>query len=180
MDSELQTCPNPEITSEDWRRTPSSVQQMILHLMQRLASLEQEVSTLRAENGGAAAIRAAEQDSKHLIDGVAVSEPNVNPKPSNAFSIVQGSQSPVTNHSKSLYDYTTQVNLFQPCANLTASNASAPFNIVSDTFEGNRCQSLKDKGLLTAAILADVPAISQTPANDARITFVNGVVQIPE
>jgi hydroxybutyrate-dimer hydrolase len=79
-------------------------------------------------NGGAAAIRAAERDSKHLIDGVAVSEPNVNPKPSNAFSIVQGSRSPVTNHSKSLYDYTTQVNLFQPCANLAASNASAPLN----------------------------------------------------
>jgi hypothetical protein len=31
MDSEPQTCPNPEITPEDWRRTPSSVQQMILH-----------------------------------------------------------------------------------------------------------------------------------------------------
>jgi hypothetical protein len=38
MDPEAQTCPNPEITPEDWRRTPSSGQQMILHLMQRLAS----------------------------------------------------------------------------------------------------------------------------------------------
>jgi transposase len=50
MDSELPTCPNSEIAPEDWQRTPPSVQQMILHLMQRLASLEQEVSTLRAEN----------------------------------------------------------------------------------------------------------------------------------
>jgi transposase len=50
MDSELQTCPNPEVAPEGWWRTPSSVQQMILHLMQRLASLEQEVGTLRAEN----------------------------------------------------------------------------------------------------------------------------------
>src|SRR5919109_1478525 len=44
MDSEPQTCPNPEITPGDWRRTPSSVQQMILHLMQHLASLEHKKS----------------------------------------------------------------------------------------------------------------------------------------
>ncbi len=50
MDSELQTCPKPEVAPEEWWRTPSSIQQMILHLMQRLASLEQEVGTLRAEN----------------------------------------------------------------------------------------------------------------------------------
>ncbi len=50
MDAELQTYPDFEIVPEDWQRTPPSVQQMILRLMQRLASLEQEVSTLRAEN----------------------------------------------------------------------------------------------------------------------------------
>jgi hydroxybutyrate-dimer hydrolase len=128
-------------------------------------------------NGGAAAIRAAERDSKHLIDGVAVSEPNVNPKPSNAFSIIQGSRSPVTNHSKSLYDYATQVNLFQPCANLTASNASAPLNLVSDTFEGNRCQSLKDKGLLTAATPADQANEAQAIINSFGILTEQNIVQ---
>ena len=50
MDAELQTYPDFEIVPEDWQRTPPSVQQMILRLMQRLASLEQEVSALRAEN----------------------------------------------------------------------------------------------------------------------------------
>src|SRR5918997_465207 len=50
MDAELQTYPDFEIVPEDWKRTPPSVQQMILRLMQRLASLEQEVSTLRAED----------------------------------------------------------------------------------------------------------------------------------
>ena len=50
MDAELQTYPDFEIVPEDWQRTPPSVQQMSLRLMQRLASLEQEVSTLRAEN----------------------------------------------------------------------------------------------------------------------------------
>ncbi len=50
MDAELQTYPDFEIVPEDWQRTPPSVQQMSLRLMQRLASLEQEVSALRAEN----------------------------------------------------------------------------------------------------------------------------------
>jgi hypothetical protein len=116
----------------------------------------------------------AEQDSKHLLDGVAVSEPNVNPKSSNAFSIAQGSQSPVTNHSKSLYDYTTQVNLFQPCANLAASNASAPLNLVSDTFEGNRCQS---QGLLTAATRADQANEAQAIINSFGILTGQNIVQ---
>jgi hypothetical protein len=50
MDSELLTCPNPEIAPEDWQRTLSSVQQTILQMVQCLAALEQEVNTLRAEN----------------------------------------------------------------------------------------------------------------------------------
>src|SRR4029453_5405620 len=50
MDSELLTSPYPEIAPEDCKRPPSSVQPIMLHLMQRLAWLEQAVSTLRAEN----------------------------------------------------------------------------------------------------------------------------------
>jgi hypothetical protein len=44
MDSELPRCPNPEIAPEEWQHTPSSVQQMILQMAQRLAALEREVS----------------------------------------------------------------------------------------------------------------------------------------
>jgi hypothetical protein len=50
MNSEQLAYPNPEIVPEDWQRTPPSVQQLILHLLERLATLEQEVSGLRAED----------------------------------------------------------------------------------------------------------------------------------
>lgn len=50
MNSALLTSFKPEITAEDWQRTPPSVQQVILHLLERVVALEQEVSTLRAVN----------------------------------------------------------------------------------------------------------------------------------
>jgi hypothetical protein len=50
MDAERMTSPDPAITPEEWQRTPPSVRQMMVQLIQRLASLEQEVSRLRAEN----------------------------------------------------------------------------------------------------------------------------------
>src|ERR1700730_16460408 len=45
-------------------------------------------------NGGGASARAVEQDEDHLIDGLAVGEPNVNPKFSSKFTIVQGEGTP--------------------------------------------------------------------------------------
>ena len=45
-------------------------------------------------NGGGSSVRAAEMDRKGLIDGVAVSEPNVNPRPA-GFAIVQGAGAPL-------------------------------------------------------------------------------------
>src|SRR5262249_59670302 len=40
-------------------------------------------------NGGGASVRAVEQDKDGLIDGLAVAEPNVNPRVSHRFTIVQ-------------------------------------------------------------------------------------------
>lgn len=57
-------------------------------------------------NGGGASVRAAEQDKKGLIDGVAVSEPNVNPAAGSSFTIRQGNGPVVTEHSRDLLDYT--------------------------------------------------------------------------
>ena len=48
MEPALLTSSKPEIASEDWQRTPPSVQQVILCLLERVAALEQEVSSLRA------------------------------------------------------------------------------------------------------------------------------------
>lgn len=121
-----------------------------------------------ASNGGGASLRAAEIDSNGLIDGVAVSEPNVNPQPGAEFGIVQGAGAPFFAHSKDLLDYTTLVNLYQPCASL-AQGTAAPFNLSASP---NRCQSLADKGLLKSATLTE-------QANEAQ-AIINGFGILPE
>src|SRR5215475_3823695 len=80
-------------------------------------------------NGGGASVRAVEQDDDHLIDGLAVGEPNVNPKFNPRFSIVQGGGAPLFAHSRLLIDYITLVDVFQGCADLAAANATAPLNL---------------------------------------------------
>jgi hypothetical protein len=50
MESEWLTSSNLKITPEDWPLTPPSVQRVILHVLERLAELEEEVSSLCAEN----------------------------------------------------------------------------------------------------------------------------------
>ena len=50
MESTLFTSSNLNITPEDWQRTPTSVQQVMLRLSERVTALEEEVGRLRAEN----------------------------------------------------------------------------------------------------------------------------------
>jgi hydroxybutyrate-dimer hydrolase len=92
-------------------------------------------------NGAYAAIAAAEQDTRGLIDGVAVSEPNV--------SLAGVPQ---------LLDYTTLLNVYLPCASLAAQNA--PLNTVPQPLREARCASLAKKGLLKAGDLAGQAAES--------------------
>ncbi len=49
MESELLSSSNINITPEDWVLTPSSVQQALLQVLERLVVLEEEVNRLRAE-----------------------------------------------------------------------------------------------------------------------------------
>ena len=52
---------------------------------------------------------------------------------------------------KSLIDYTTLANLYQPCAALSPQLATSPgAAFVVAAFAANRCASLKTKGLLSA------------------------------
>ena len=97
-------------------------------------------------NGGGASVRAAELDRRGLIDGVAVSEPNVNPRQAR-FAIVQGANPPLLEHGRSLFDYTTLLNVYQGCAALSAANAGAPLNLAASP---EACAALHEKGLLTA------------------------------
>jgi hydroxybutyrate-dimer hydrolase len=127
-------------------------------------------------NGGGSSVLAAEQDKQGLIDGVAVSEPNVNPEPGGDFAIKQGDGAPFFDHSKSLYDYTTLLNLYQACANL--DNPAAPFNFLGLTaIQQNRCASLAELGLLTSGTLAGQAAEAQGIINDFGILEEQNIVQ---
>ncbi|MDB5931203.1 MAG: hydrogenase, partial [Polaromonas sp.] len=70
-------------------------------------------------NGGGAVLRAAEQDSGGLIDGIVANEPNVQPASTAGYGISVGG-APVAGFGKSMVDYTTYGNLYQPCAALSA------------------------------------------------------------
>jgi len=107
-------------------------------------------------NGGGASVRAAELDTRGLIDGVAVSEPNVNPVVDTGFTIRQGHGPVITGHSRSLLDYTTALALYQGCANLApAIRDTAPLNGVFNSAEvgANICSSLASRGLVAGATL---------------------------
>jgi len=108
-------------------------------------------------NGGAAVLRAAEQDSSGLIDGVVASEP-VAEMPTAAGYGVQLGGVAVAGYGKKLADYVTYGNLYQPCAALAAGAAMTEltvFNYLVITGQTGRaaarCTGLTAKGLLTGA-----------------------------
>lgn len=104
-------------------------------------------------NGGGAAIAAAEQDGARLIDGIAVSEPALELPADPGVRIVRGDR-PQPTIARTLFDFTTQAQLYQSCAALAPSLAGAPgLGFVVAAFAANRCSSLHDKGLLAATTL---------------------------
>ena len=92
-------------------------------------------------NGAGAALLAAEQDTKNLIGGVAVTEPQIQPKTSTGYNVLQGGIN-VPAQGKPLFDYSTFAALYQPCI-----AGSAP-----------RCAALVNKGLLGGVDLASQQA----------------------
>jgi hydroxybutyrate-dimer hydrolase len=128
-------------------------------------------------NGGGAAVRAAEIDGKGLIDGVAVSEPNVNPVFDPRFVIRQEGREPVVQHSQSLGDYYALLNLYQACANVAPENADAPLNLTPPALGEARCASLAEKGLLATATVDDQAEEAQTIINDLGILPEQNVIQ---
>lgn len=115
-------------------------------------------------NGGAAVLGAAEQDGNGVIDGVVAFEPSAQPSTTAGYGVQFGGIA-VTGHGKSLVDYFTYANLYQPCAALAASatmTETSVFNYMSLTGMNpratNRCTALKARGLLTGASTADQAA----------------------
>ena len=108
-------------------------------------------------NGAGAALAAAEQDRTGLIDGVAVSEPNVQPRRVDGLTIRQGDHTAAT-IGRPLIDYFTFANLYQPCA-ILADDAGLSLlpAFWPDAFTAaaqNRCTGLAEKGLVSGATLA--------------------------
>ncbi len=128
-------------------------------------------------NGGGAALAAAEQDRDGLIDGVAVTEPNAQPRHSGDLTIVQGSHVEAT-IGRSLTDYFTFANVYQPCA-LLSSQAGLSLHVAFwpaayTASAQNRCAALAVKGLVSGATLdeqaddalAKMHAYGWKPEND--------------
>jgi hydroxybutyrate-dimer hydrolase len=108
-------------------------------------------------NGAGAALAAAEQDEAGWIDGVAVSEPNVQLAPGAGGRIERAGQPAYVGGSKPLYDYFSVANLLQPCAALAAGAAGSPFGYTGITAfaAGNRCAALANAGLVSGATLQE-------------------------
>ncbi len=108
-------------------------------------------------NGAGAALAAAEQDTAGWIDGVAVSEPNIQIAPGGGLTITRGSAS-YTAGSRPLFDYFSYANLLQPCAALSTAATGSPFALagITATLAGNRCTALKTAGLVTGNTTAEM------------------------
>jgi hydroxybutyrate-dimer hydrolase len=123
--------------------------------MQEVKPEDTIVIASSVSNGAGAALLAAEQDTNGLIDGVAVAEPNVQMNPPAGLTIKRGSQT-VTTFGKTLEDYFTFANLYEPCASLAtdAVNNSAGIPGVTTpnaTTAANRCEALANRGLVSGS-----------------------------
>ncbi|HEX5632358.1 MAG TPA: 3-hydroxybutyrate oligomer hydrolase family protein, partial [Gemmatimonadales bacterium] len=102
-------------------------------------------------NGGGAAIAAAEEDTRGLIDGVAVGEPQVNLDAPAGLTIRRGGLA-VGSMARPLYDYFTIANLYQPCATRAPALAGSPgLFFVNAVTAANRCAALAALGLVSGA-----------------------------
>lgn len=124
-----------------------------------------------ASNGGAAAIRAAELDTSGLIDGVVASEPVLEMPHANGYGI-QFAGNAVGTFGRTLADFTTFGNLYQPCAALSAPAALSELSVFNFIGIGGmtarataRCDGLAAKGLVSGA---DTAARSLDALNKLR------------
>jgi hydroxybutyrate-dimer hydrolase len=165
---------NPE---KDWGHDVLQSIRFAFHLLGKRFGLRHDqrhgpsrtiVIASSVSNGGGASLAAAELDFAGLIDGVVVSEPQVQPI-ANRFLVIKRGDTIVASHGKGLYDYITLANLYQPCAALAASNAGSPFPLLFlPANAAARCASLRANNLISADTLADQAEEAQ------RILNANG------
>lgn len=106
-------------------------------------------------NGGGASVAALEQDTEDWIDGMAVAEPQIQLNAPAGVTIRRGANTVAAN-SRTLYDYFTVANLFQPCAAYAPSLANSPsLALVAQAAATNRCAALAAAGLVTGNTQAE-------------------------
>jgi len=100
-------------------------------------------------NGGGAVLRAAEQDFHGWIDGVVASEPNVLPAPNPPA--IRSGDTEWREVGRSLLDYATLHDVWQPCAVLALDRAATPaLNAAGLDYDASarRCRGLRELGLV--------------------------------
>jgi hydroxybutyrate-dimer hydrolase len=107
-------------------------------------------------NGGAAVLRAAEQDGEGLIRGVVAGEPQLN-LPENAGLVVRRGGVAVPASARPLYDYITVAGLYQACATQSAALAPSSAFVIAP-FAAKRCTALAALGLVSGSTLAEQSA----------------------
>lgn len=158
---------NPE---KDWGRfTLKAVEFAFWALNDRLAERDgsgQPLQRFRPDNtlviasslsnGGGAALAAAELDTRRLIDGVAVSEPEVQLPADAGVTVRRGGQT-VSRPGLPLYDYMSWSNLLQPCAALSPQLAQGPgLAFITASAAAKRCEALRNRGLITGETTAEL------------------------
>jgi len=121
-------------------------------------------------NGGAAVLRAAEQDRQRLIDAVVAAEPNIYP-PAAAVTLRSGSQRIAADQVLPMYAYATQLGLYQPCAVLHDVSAESPFGLLRVMQQGllqQHCRALQAADLLPDG--ADAPAAAAARLDALQLT----------
>ena len=127
----------------------------------RFTAANTMVIAASVSNGGAAVLRAAEQDTSGMIDGVVAGEPSAQPNTTAGYGVQLGGV-PVSAYGKSLMDYFTIANLYQPCAALAPAAALAEVSVYNyigltaqTTTATNRCTQLAAKGLVSGSTTAE-------------------------
>ena len=109
-------------------------------------------------NGAGASLRALEDDEKGLIDGLVVTEPNINPRSRGRFDIKFGDDV-FSDHGATLYDDITVMGTYAGCAVKNATLDGTPF-FGFEPFGAppgateNRCTSLETQGLVSGGNVA--------------------------
>ncbi|USQ98245.1 D-(-)-3-hydroxybutyrate oligomer hydrolase [Caulobacter sp. RL271] len=108
-------------------------------------------------NGGGATLYAGEKDHEGLIDGLVAGEPQVQVRGDPEIRVLRGDKARA-NGARTLLDYFTFANLYEPCAVLAMTDAPWADRV---THAADRCASLKQTGLLDAGDLTGQARESQ-------------------